>query len=204
MGLDLLRCESLAALDDESRQRVLAKNYSLLFSMSPYNNSGDSLNFPPITSDAPYHIGPAIPEINSVWFKLFLYDLIANGPPSLLIPKEHRISQIPPVFKDYEKLTIFTWGHDAISSYRANLNHALKEVVSHGPILLQCYSKTEDQIESVNIAFNDTSHAFFKHPSVVALHEKLSLQYYSGYITLIKPDSKSNENSQLEAIVFIF
>ena len=87
MGVDLLRCESLASLDDESRQRVLAKNYSILFSMAPYNSSGDALNSPPITSDAPFHMGPAIPEMNSPWFKFYLYALISNGPPSILIPK---------------------------------------------------------------------------------------------------------------------
>lgn len=87
MGVDLLRCESLASLDDESRQRVLAKNYSVLFSMAPYNSSGDALNSPPVTADTPFHVGPAIPEINSPWFKFFLYDLIGSGPPSLLIPK---------------------------------------------------------------------------------------------------------------------
>lgn len=87
MGVDLLRCESLASLDDESRQRVLAKNYSIIFSMAPYNSSGDALNSPPITSDAPFHMGPAIPEMNSPWFKFYLYALISNGPPSILIPK---------------------------------------------------------------------------------------------------------------------
>lgn len=87
MGVDLLRCESLASLDDESRQRVLAKNYSVLFSMAPYNSSGDTLNSPPVTSDAPFHVGPALPEMNSPWFKFFLYDLIGQGPPSLILPK---------------------------------------------------------------------------------------------------------------------
>lgn len=87
MGVDLLRCESLASLDEESRQRVLAKNYSVLISMAPYNSSGEPDNSPPVTADAPFHVGPALPEFNSPWFKLFIYDLIASGPPTLLIPK---------------------------------------------------------------------------------------------------------------------
>lgn len=59
MGLDLLRCESLMSLDEESRQRILAKNYSVLFSMAPYSSSGE--NSAPITCDIPFHIGPCIP-----------------------------------------------------------------------------------------------------------------------------------------------
>jgi hypothetical protein len=90
MGLDLLRCESLASLDDESRQRILAKNYSILFSMAPYSSFGDSYNSPPISTDSPFHIGPAIPEMNSVWFKLFIYDLLSQGPCSLLLPRGSR------------------------------------------------------------------------------------------------------------------
>jgi hypothetical protein len=61
MGVDLLRCESLAGLDNDSKQRILAKNYTILFSMAPYSSSGESSNSPPITCDSPFHFGPAIP-----------------------------------------------------------------------------------------------------------------------------------------------
>lgn len=41
----------------------------------------------PITSMEPPHLGPAIPEVNSAWFKLFLYQKTGYGPPSLLLAK---------------------------------------------------------------------------------------------------------------------
>lgn len=97
IGVDLLRCESLAGLDDESKQRILAKNYSILISMAPISSPGDSNNSPPITCEAPFHFGPAIPEINSVWFKLYLYKLIEDGPASLLIPHGHKLRSLPEV-----------------------------------------------------------------------------------------------------------
>jgi len=97
IGVDLLRCESLAGLDEESKQRILAKNYSILISMAPISSSGDSNNSPPITCDEPFHFGPAIPEINSVWFKIYLYSLIGDGPASLLIPHGHKIQSLPDV-----------------------------------------------------------------------------------------------------------
>ncbi len=37
IGLDLLRCESLNALDGITCARVLEKNYALLVSMAPLN-----------------------------------------------------------------------------------------------------------------------------------------------------------------------
>lgn len=98
VGVDLLRCESLAGLDDESKQRILAKNYSILISMAPISSPGDSNNSPPITCDAPFHFGPAIPEINSVWFKIYLYKLIGDGPASLLIPHGHKLHSLPEVY----------------------------------------------------------------------------------------------------------
>ena len=103
LGLDLLRCESLAGLDDESKQRILAKNYSILISMAPLSGPGDFNNSPPITCDAPFHFGPAIPEINSVWFKLYLYKMIEDGSACLLIPHGHRINTLPEV-KSYFKI----------------------------------------------------------------------------------------------------
>lgn len=41
----------------------------------------------PICSLSPPHLGPAVPEVNSLWFKLFLYHLTGYGPPSLLLSK---------------------------------------------------------------------------------------------------------------------
>ena len=34
-----------------------------------------------------YISGPVIPEVTSIWFKMFLYHVCQAGPPSLLLPK---------------------------------------------------------------------------------------------------------------------
>ena len=52
----------------------------------------------PISSCSPQHLGPALPEVNSVWFKLFLYHVTGNGPPSLLLVKGSRLRKLPKVF----------------------------------------------------------------------------------------------------------
>ena len=51
--------------------------------MAPLVNEIRPLNrdlFPP-------HLGPPIPEISSIWFKIFVYHVTGSGPPSLLLPK---------------------------------------------------------------------------------------------------------------------
>ena len=53
----------------------------------------------PVTSCCPPHIGPAVPEVNSVWFKLFIYDQVKSGPPSLLLVKGTRLTWLPKIFE---------------------------------------------------------------------------------------------------------
>jgi hypothetical protein len=57
-------------------------SYRLLVSMAPLSNE-----IRPIAGCFPPHLGPAIPEISSIWFKLYLYHSTRNGPPSLLLAK---------------------------------------------------------------------------------------------------------------------
>lgn len=40
-----------------------------------------------VNSLSPPHLGPAVPEVNSLWFKMFLYHMTGYGPPSLLLIK---------------------------------------------------------------------------------------------------------------------
>ena len=32
-------------------------------------------------------LGPVIPEVTSIWFKMYIYHVCQAGPPSLLLPK---------------------------------------------------------------------------------------------------------------------
>lgn len=54
----------------------------LLVSMAPL-----SREVRPVTSLSPPHLGPAVPEVNTLWFKLFIYHMTGYGPPSLLLTK---------------------------------------------------------------------------------------------------------------------
>ena len=43
--------------------------------------------------------GPALPEMNSIWFKLWLYHKLQCGPPSLLLTRGTRLTKLPKPFK---------------------------------------------------------------------------------------------------------
>ena len=38
-------------------------------------------------------------QVNSVWFKLFLYETTGSGPPSMLIVKGSRLRRLPKIFE---------------------------------------------------------------------------------------------------------
>ncbi|CAB4000534.1 Hypothetical predicted protein, partial [Paramuricea clavata] len=132
MGLDMLRCESLNSLDAAACSRVLQKNYSVLLSMAPLSSE-----IRPIVSCDPPHIGPAIPEVNSVWFKLFLYETTGSGPPSMLIVKGSRLRRLPKIFEGFDRLLIATWGHDPTPVPVSNVLVALNDALTHSAVLIQ-------------------------------------------------------------------
>jgi hypothetical protein len=101
--LDLIRGESLLNLDPNARVKVLQKSYKLLVSMSPISAEACTL---PI-STLPYYGTPCV-ELTSYWLKLLLYDLVGNGPPSMLLPMGSRVQRIPELFWNYERVVLST------------------------------------------------------------------------------------------------
>jgi hypothetical protein len=93
-GVDLLRLESLNSLDAPTLYRVLSKNYCALISMAPI-----SCEVPTVTTCSPLLFGPQIPEVNSIWFRLYVYTLAGAGPPSVLFPMGHRVKTAPGILK---------------------------------------------------------------------------------------------------------
>ena len=67
---------------------------SILVSMSPLSQEVQS-----VSSCSPPHLGPAIAEMNSIWFKLWFYKKLGSGPPSLLLAKGNRLRKLPAVIK---------------------------------------------------------------------------------------------------------
>ncbi|KAK1332109.1 hypothetical protein QTO34_007795 [Cnephaeus nilssonii] len=130
--LDLLRCESLLGLDPATCSRVLNKNYTLLVSMAPLTNE-----IRPISSCTPQHIGPAIPEVSSVWFKLYIYHVTGQGPPSLLLSKGTRLRKLPDIFQGYDRLLITSWGHDPGVVPTSNVLTMLNDALTHSAVLIQ-------------------------------------------------------------------
>lgn len=193
LPLDLLRCESLLGLDPATCSRVLNKNYALLVSMAPLSNE-----IRPISSCTPQHMGPAIPEVSSIWFKLYVYHLTGWGPPSLLLSKGTRLRRLPSIFQGYERLLITSWGHDPGVVATSNVLMTLNDALTHSAVLVQGHGAQADgevvyvpfPIDEPIIKGDFSLEHVCRHPAVQALREKLDLEHSCGFIAMVTPRSR--------------
>ncbi|CAL1270776.1 unnamed protein product [Larinioides sclopetarius] len=204
LGLDLLRCESLQNLDQETYSRLLNKNYSLLISMAPLTNE-----IRPVSSCTPPHLGPPIPEVSSVWFKLFIYSLTKCGPPSLLLTKGTRLRILPKIFRDHEKLLVTTWAHDPSTVAMSNALPILNDALCHSAVLVQgqgnaaefCYVPFPLQKGGEMGKVNESKeYTWEDHFAVKVMAEELDLKHNCGYITMINI-STCRQNSKRVGVV---
>eukprot|EP00116_Pleurobrachia_bachei_P002749 sb/3463011/ len=194
-GVDLIRCESLNSLDASTCSRVLNKNYHLLISMAPLSNEVRT-----VSSSSPYHIGPPVPEVNSVWLKMSVYHLTGCGPVSFLLSKGTRLPHLPAELWEYERLMITTWGHESTIVNTSNVLMALNEALTHSAVLLQAYSRRSDA-EIAYVTFplefrEDEGEGVVgldlaRHPAI----EKLSFLTSNtcGYITFINHNAQFSD-----------
>ncbi|XP_068189137.1 protein FAM91A1 [Antennarius striatus] len=191
--LDMLRCESLLGLDQATCSRVLNKNYKLLVSMAPLSNE-----IRPISSCTPQHIGPAIPEVSSIWFKMYLYHVTGQGPPSLLLSKGSRLRKLPDIFQVYDRLLITSWGHDPGVVPTSNVLTMLNDALTHSAVLIQGHGM-HGHGETVHIPFpfdkDDLKGEFSSsnmctHKALQKLKEQVDLEHQCGYVTMLNSNNR--------------
>eukprot|EP00727_Mastigamoeba_balamuthi_P002519 m51a1_g12264 hypothetical protein (780) ;mRNA; f:192530-195504 len=198
-AIDLLRCERLNALDRESRQRILLKNYALLISMAPI--STESM---PVCPVAPTHYGPPIPEANSVWFRLFVYREAMSGVPSVLFTRGSRVRAVPPVLREYKQVSMGVWEHDPSVQSTSQLLPVLAQRLQAAPVFVQAHSTTPDgSPETCDVALplldadegpdvdSPEPEQMHRHPAVRRLARSLRLHRMCGFIRMTRLQSGS-------------
>eukprot|EP00026_Physarum_polycephalum_P003298 Phypoly_transcript_03308.p1 GENE.Phypoly_transcript_03308~~Phypoly_transcript_03308.p1 ORF type:complete len:479 (+),score=65.73 Phypoly_transcript_03308:1029-2465(+) len=215
-GVDLLRCERMNSLEETTRLRILNKNYAVMVSMAPIASEAN-----PVTSCIPPHFGDTISEVNSVWFKLFLYSTIGTGPTSMLIPKGTRLKVIPPLFQDCERVSIYAWDHDTFTQGTYHALPIINDYLLTSPILIQSHSFTAPVIDhksfgklnrnkyvppTIDIPFpldectdytlldadEYNENNMHTHPIARNIEKMLGLQYTCGFIRMQKIEGRKN------------
>mmetsp|Transcript_39796 Transcript_39796/g.100324 ORF Transcript_39796/g.100324 Transcript_39796/m.100324 type:complete len:658 (-) Transcript_39796:434-2407(-) len=144
--VDLLRRERLGSLDRETCLRLLEKNYGLLISMSPL--TPDASTIPLCT---PVHFGPTICEMNSAWFKLFVYYIVGAGPPCMLIPRGFRLCSLPEEYWEYQAVVMEVWEQEPTVISMSILLVTLNDALKRAPVFVHVYR--EEPAAVVDIPF---------------------------------------------------
>ncbi|XP_056153968.1 protein FAM91A1 [Lampris incognitus] len=144
------------------------------------------------------HIGPAIPEVSSIWFKLYLYHVTGQGPPSLLLSKGSRLRKLPDIFQVYDRLLITSWGHDPGVVPTSNVLMMLNDALTHSAVLIQGHGM-HGHGEMVHIPFpfdeEDLKGEFSSsnmcvHKALRTLKTHLDLEHQCGYITMLNSNNR--------------
>lgn len=181
--LDLLRLESLEALDQKTRNRLLEKKYKFLIAAAPLSGVLSS----PFT--IPFFGQFYRTSTNShIWSKLFYYHMGGYGPPSLLLTKGTVLTHLPRLFLGYGKLLI-TIVHTESFVLNSEKFASLNEHLKNGCVLIQGYGikqPAEMHYEVFPFEAGNRGSEWFRHSAVRKLAKVLDLENSFGYMTFIR------------------
>ncbi|XP_043722611.1 protein FAM91A1-like isoform X2 [Telopea speciosissima] len=144
--VDILRCESLAALAPATLDRLFLRDYDIVVSMVPLPSSSV---LPGPTG--PIHFGPPSYPSMTPWMKLTLYSAVGGGPLSVVLMKGQCLRLLPAPLSGCEKALIWSWDGSTIGGlggkFEGNLVkgntllHSLNSLLKYSAVLVQPLSK---------------------------------------------------------------
>ncbi|CAL8106410.1 unnamed protein product [Calicophoron daubneyi] len=206
--IDLIRGGSLLSLEQDTRMRILRKNYNLIVSISPmtYEDRQASISL------WLAHIGPPTPEANSPWFRLFVSHLAGKSDsnveseekgddddddvlPIMLLARGARTSQLPSSFLSCSRFLLTLWGHDPVILGSSSLLCSVNDMLLASPVVVQALDifHTDEKLYQryIPLPLSKTlmnADAPTMVPSFLhRLNSHLDLSSLSGYITVLAP-----------------
>lgn len=144
--VDVLRCESLAALAPATLERLFLRDYDIIVSMIPLPSSSV---LPGPTG--PIHFGPPSYSSMTPWMKLVLYKLLGMGPLSVILMKGQCLRLLPAPLSGCEKALIWSWDGSVVGGlggkFEGNLVngtvllHCLNSILKYSAVLVQPFSR---------------------------------------------------------------
>eukprot|EP00301_Raphidiophrys_heterophryoidea_P003164 c11441_g1_i1.p1 GENE.c11441_g1_i1~~c11441_g1_i1.p1 ORF type:complete len:728 (-),score=127.45 c11441_g1_i1:61-2244(-) len=192
--VDVIRFESLQALKPEACQRLLEKNYGVLFSMTPTNEVVPACK----ASSLPLYGSPSL-HFLSPWFRLFMYTTVELGPPTLLYPKGFRILELPSQLSAFPSFRLEQMGGGEVNEVEyARLLVTANNVLLQSAIMIQPSYVSKKPTTVVFPTTVDARKALSETQAEIAdrILSKLSLNTSLGCLQLISVPS-SSRSSQL-------
>ncbi|XWS21464.1 hypothetical protein CRYUN_Cryun30bG0057100 [Craigia yunnanensis] len=127
--VDILRCESLAALPKATLDRLFLRDYDNIVSMVPL----------PLSSvlpgpTGPIHFGPPSHSSMTPWMKLVLYSTVASGPLLVVLMKGQCLCILPAPLAGCEKALMWSWDGSIVGGLVGKFEGNLVK----GSVLLHC------------------------------------------------------------------
>lgn len=146
--VDILRCESLAALAPATLDRLFHRDYDIIMSMIPLPHSSVLPG-----SKGPIHFGPPSHSSMTPWMKLVLYSALSSGPLSVVLMKGQCLRLLPAPLAGCEKALIWSWDGFTIGGlggkFEGNLVkgstllHCLNSLLKYSAVLVQPLSRDD-------------------------------------------------------------
>lgn len=146
--VDILRCESLAALAPATLNRLFHRDYDIIMSMIPLPHSSVLPG-----SKGPIHFGPPTHSSMTPWMKLVLYTALSSGPLSVILMKGQCLRLLPAPLAGCEKALIWSWDGSTVGGlggkFEGNLVkgsillHCLNSLLKYSAVLVQPLSKDD-------------------------------------------------------------
>ncbi|KAL7154824.1 hypothetical protein ABFS83_03G029400 [Erythranthe nasuta] len=146
--VDILRCESLAALAPATLDRLFHRDYDIIMSMIPLPHSSVLPG-----SKGPIHFGPPSHSSMTPWMKLVLYSALSSGPLSVVLMKGQCLRLLPAPLAGCEKALIWSWDGCTIGGlggkFEGNLVkgsillHCLNSLLKYSAVLVQPLSRND-------------------------------------------------------------
>ncbi|CAI9753531.1 unnamed protein product [Fraxinus pennsylvanica] len=144
--VDILRCESLAALPPATLDRLFLRDYDIITSMVPLPHSS-VLPGP----KGPIHFGPPSHSSMTPWMKMVLYSAVGCGPLSVVLMKGQCLRLLPAPLAGCEKALVWSWDGSTVGGlggkFEGNLVkgsillHCLNSLVKYSAVLVQPFSR---------------------------------------------------------------
>ncbi|CAH9053203.1 unnamed protein product [Cuscuta epithymum] len=144
--VDVLRCESLAALSPVTLDRLFLRDYDIIVSMVPLPPSAVLPG-----AKGPLHFGPPSYSSMTPWMKLSLYSAMGCGPLSVVLMKGQCLRMLPAPLAGCEKALIWSWDGSSVGGLGGKpegnlvkgsiLLHCLNSLLKYAAVLVQPLSK---------------------------------------------------------------
>lgn len=82
-------------------------------------------------------IGSPIVEVCSYWFRLFLYETIGTGVPSLLLPMGYCLKKLPKPLLQSKRLIVASSNHEPNIILTTSILSAVNDALSNSPVFVQ-------------------------------------------------------------------